>query len=218
MIVDGDADVARFFCNAHKGARPRRRGVLNEAGREVGVQDGVYLFGEDRIKPVGARLNRLGPRGYLDFKRTEGAFTIVQFRKRENVRVGGKCVGESVDGRGISTGGVQSEVYSTNMGRHSVPSSRFRSSGGGSSGKSDAVVREGDAGVVGDSARAETSVGTSWRVSASKGTRRRGDEAVSRMSPGSKSWYPVKGNNCRPEETNRSEGSKLPGAGGKSTV
>ena len=41
--------------------------------------------------------------------------------------------------------------------------SRFRSSGGGSSGESDAVVREGaidDAGVIGDSVRAETSVGT----------------------------------------------------------
>ena len=41
--------------------------------------------------------------------------------------------------------------------------SRFRSSGGGSSRGSDAVIREGtigDAGVVGDSARAKTSVGT----------------------------------------------------------
>ena len=70
-------------------------------------------------------------------------------------------------------------------------SSRFRSSGGGSSGKSGAVVREGDAGVVGDSARAETSVGMLWSVKASKGTRRRGDGAVPRTSPGSKSWHPV---------------------------
>ena len=87
--------------------------------------------------------------------------------------------------------------------------SRFRGSGGGSSGKSDAIVREGDAGVAGDLARAETSVGMLWSVKASKGTRRRGDEAVSRKSPGSKSWYAVKGINCRPEETNRSEGSEL---------
>ena len=79
-------------------------------------------------------------------------------------------------------------------------------------GESGAVVREGvvcDAGFVGDSARAETSVGTLWRVRASKGTRRRGDEAVPRMSPGSRSWCLVKGINCRPEETNRSEGSEL---------
>ena len=90
--------------------------------------------------------------------------------------------------------------------------------GGGSSGKSDAVIREGDACVVGDSARAETSVGMLWSVKASKGTRRRGEEAVSSTSPGSKSWYPVKGTNCRPEETNRSEGSELSGVGGKSTI
>ena len=106
LVVDCDTDAARLFWDAHKGARPRRRGVLNEAGREVGVQDGVYLFGEDRIKPVGARLNRLGPRGYLDFKRSKGALSIVQLRERKNVRVGGKRVGESVDGRGIPTGGV----------------------------------------------------------------------------------------------------------------
>ena len=70
LIVDCDTDAARFFWDAHKRARPRRRGVLNEAGREVGVQDGVDLFGEDRVKPVGARLNRLGSRGYLDFERS----------------------------------------------------------------------------------------------------------------------------------------------------
>ena len=77
--------------------------------------------------------------------------------------------------------------------------------GGGSFGESSAVFREGtvcEAGGLGDLARAETSVGTSWGVRASKGTRRRGDEAVPRTSPGSKSWCPVKGMNCRPEETN----------------
>ena len=76
-------------------------------------------------------------------------------------------------------------------------------------GELSAVVREGtvcEAGVVGDSARAETWAGTLWGVRASKGTRRSGDEAVPRTSPGSKSGYPVKGINCRPEETNRSEG------------
>ena len=82
--------------------------------------------------------------------------------------------------------------------------------GGCSSGESSAVVREGavcEAGVVGDSARAETSAGTLWGVRTSKGTRRSGDEAMPRTSPGSRSWYPVnKGINCRPEETNRSEG------------
>ena len=70
LVFDCDADAARFVWGAHKGARPRRRGVLNEAGRERGVKYGVYLFGEDRIKFVGARLSRLGPRGYFDFKWT----------------------------------------------------------------------------------------------------------------------------------------------------
>ena len=120
LVVDCDTDAARFFWDAHKGARPRRRGVLNEAGREVGVQDGVDLFGEDRVKPVGARLNRLGSRGYLDFERFS-ALTIVQLRERKNVRVGGKRVGEGVDDWGVPTGGVECEVYPANMGRHSVP-------------------------------------------------------------------------------------------------
>ena len=81
--------------------------------------------------------------------------------------------------------------------------------GEGLSGGSSTVFREGvvcEAGGIGDSARTETSAGTSWVVRASKGTRRRGDEAVPRTSPGSKSWCPVKGINCRPEETNRSGG------------
>ena len=74
--------------------------------------------------------------------------------------------------------------------------------GGGSSGGSSAVFSEGavcEAGVIGDCARAETVAGTSWGVRASKGTRRSGDEAVPRTSPGSRSWYLVKGISCRPE-------------------
>ena len=61
-------------------------------------------------------------------------------------------------------------------------------------------------GVAGDSARTETSPETSWRVRASKGTRISGDDAVPRTSPCSSFWYPVKGIDCRPEETKRSEG------------
>ena len=71
--------------------------------------------------------------------------------------------------------------------------------GGGSSGES-SVVFDGEAvceaGVIDDSMMAEASAGTSWRVRASKGTRRSGDEAVPRTSPGSRSWYPVKGTIC----------------------
>ena len=49
---------------------------------------------------------------------------------------------------------------------------------------------------------------TSWRVRASKGTRRSGDDAVPRTSPGSRSWYPANGIDYRPEETKRSEGAE----------
>ena len=70
LVVDCDSDATRFLRDAHEGARPRRRGVLNETGREIGVKNGVYLFGEDWVKSVGTRLNRLGPWRYLDFERT----------------------------------------------------------------------------------------------------------------------------------------------------
>ena len=89
--------------------------------------------------------------------------------------------------------------------------------GGGSSGKSDAVVREGDAGVVGDSARAETSVGILWSVKTSKGT---GEGATRRclerrqvLNLGIPSRELIVG-----PETNRSKGSELSGVGGKSTM
>ena len=70
LVVDCDSDATRFLRDARKGARPRRRGVLNAAGCEIGVQNGVCLFGEDWIKSVGARLIRLSPWRYLDFERT----------------------------------------------------------------------------------------------------------------------------------------------------
>ena len=99
-------------------------------------------------------------------------------------------------------------------------SSRWRSSGGGSSGGS-GVVPCGravcDAGAVGDSARTEALAATSWRVRAFKGTQRSDDDAVPRTSPGSSSWYPAKGIDCQPEETKRSKGSES-WTGNKSTT
>ena len=88
-----------------------------------------------------------------------------------------------------------------------LESSRPRSSGGGAPGESDVIWGGGTGyGGAGDSARAETPARASWRDRTSRGTRRSGDEAVPRTSPGSRSWYPVKGINCRPEETKRSKG------------
>ena len=70
LVVDCDSDATQFARDAHEGARQRRRGLLNEAGCEIGVQNNVCLFGEDWVKSVGARLNRLSPWRYLDFERT----------------------------------------------------------------------------------------------------------------------------------------------------
>ena len=70
LVVDCDSDATRFLRDAHKEARPRRRGVLNEAACEIGIQNGVCLFGEDWGKSVGARLNRLSPWRYLEFEQT----------------------------------------------------------------------------------------------------------------------------------------------------
>ena len=73
-------------------------------------------------------------------------------------------------------------------------------------------------GGVGDSARAEKLARASWRDRASKETRRSGDEAVPRTSTSSRSWYPVKGIHCRPEETKRSKGFESAFTGSKSTM
>ena len=70
LVVDCGSDATRFRRDAHEGARPRRRRVLNETSREIGVQNGVYLFGEDWVKSVRTRLNRLSPWRHLDFERT----------------------------------------------------------------------------------------------------------------------------------------------------
>ena len=100
-----------------------------------------------------------------------------------------------------------------------LESSRSRSSGGGASGESDVIWGGGPGcGEVGDSARAETAARASWRDRTSRGTRRNGDEAVPRISPGSRSWYTVRGINCRPEETKRSKGFESAFTGGMPTM
>ena len=99
--------------------------MLNEVGHEIGVQNGIYLFGEDWVKSVGTRFDRLSPWRYLDLERTYGTFTIVQFGGREDVRVGGKGCGEGVSGSGISTSGVQREIYPTNVRGNSAPEAKI---------------------------------------------------------------------------------------------
>ena len=79
-------------------------------------------------------------------------------------------------------------------------SSRWRSSVEGCSEVLSAVM------VAGVSTTAVTSHSSLSWVRDSKVTRRREAEAVLRMSPGSRSRYPVRGIVCRPEVTKCSEG------------
>ena len=98
--------------------------MLDEASGEIGVQDGIYLFGEDGVQSVGTRLNRLSPWGLLDFAMTCRAFAVVQFGRQKDARIGDECNGESIEGSGIPASRIQREVYPTNMGRCSVPEAK----------------------------------------------------------------------------------------------
>ena len=98
--------------------------MLNEASGEGEVQDGIYLFRKEWVQSVGARLDRLSPWGHLDFERACGAFAVVQFGRRKDVRVGDECSGESIEGSGIPASRIQREVYPTNTGRNSVPEAK----------------------------------------------------------------------------------------------
>ena len=75
-----------------------------------------------------------------------------------------------------------------------------------------------EAGVVDDSASDETSAGEAKGFRVFKGTRSSGGETVPKTLFGSRSWYTVKGINCRPEETKRSEGVESASTGNKSTI
>ena len=44
LVVDCDPDATGFLWNAYVGAGPRRRGVLDEAGDQVRVENGVCLL------------------------------------------------------------------------------------------------------------------------------------------------------------------------------
>ena len=64
-------------------------------------------------------------------------------------------------------------------------------------------------GVAGesDSATGVTLIGASCCAKVPSGTRRSGADAVPKMSPGSRSLYPVRGIDCLLEPTKCSEGS-----------
>ena len=58
-----------------------------------------------------------------------------------------------------------------------------------------------------DSATGIALIGVSYCANTSRGMRRSGADAVPKISPGSRSLYPVRGIVCLPEPTKCSEGS-----------
>ena len=65
------------FLGKHEKAGPRGRGIQDEAGGNVRVQDNFCLLREDRVQSARARLDRLCSRRDLDFKRVQRAITVI---------------------------------------------------------------------------------------------------------------------------------------------
>ena len=87
MIADRDSNATKLLRNIYKGAGLRERGVLDEAGGKLRVQDGVCLLREDTVQSVRARLDRLCSRRDLDFKGALRGCTVIQCGRGENVHV-----------------------------------------------------------------------------------------------------------------------------------
>ena len=137
----------------------------------------------------------------------------------KSVHVFCECRAESID----SAGGPQPKAASAKSSRRMWEStvfqrrrddsrwsslSRRRSLGEGSSKVLGVALmaREGDAHGMGDLAIGVTSLCASCGEKASKGTCKSGADAVPKMSPGSRSRYPVRRIVCRPEPKRCSEG------------
>ena len=60
----------------------------------------------------------------LDFKRSSGACTVVQFGRGKNVRVFCECRAESVDSAGFPTGSVQCKVYAPDVRVYRTPGTK----------------------------------------------------------------------------------------------
>ena len=116
LVVDGDSDAARF--DAYQGARPRRRGMLNESGSSVRVEDAVDLFRKDWVQSVRARLNWLYSWGNVNPEGAQGAFSTVF--GREDICEVCESQRKCVDSGGISTRGIQHEAYASDVWGNSV--------------------------------------------------------------------------------------------------
>lgn len=97
--------------------------MLNEAGENVRVEDGVDLSREDWVKSIGARLDRLDRLcswWNFNFNGALGTFSVVTFG-REDIYEVGEGRRKGVNGRGIPKRGVQREVYVSDVRGGGVP-------------------------------------------------------------------------------------------------
>jgi len=94
--------------------------MLNEAGSNVRVEDGVDLLGKDCVQSVGARLNWLCPCRNFNFERAHGTFSVVQFGRGEGVCEVRENRRNVIDSNGVPTRGVQREVFVSYMCGNSI--------------------------------------------------------------------------------------------------
>ena len=73
LVVDSIAYASVFLRNRYYGARVRRGGVLDEPGRKVLVDDGIWRLAHARVRPVGAGGDRGAVRRHGDLERNQGA-------------------------------------------------------------------------------------------------------------------------------------------------
>ena len=59
--------------------------MLNGAGSNVGVEDGVVLFRKDWVQPVRVRLDRMCSCEIFNSERFQGTFSVIQFGHGEDI-------------------------------------------------------------------------------------------------------------------------------------
>ena len=90
--------------------------MLDEPSCNIGVEDGVDLFGEDWVQSVRARLDRLSSWGNFNFEGSQGAFSVVQVGRGKYVCEFGGSRRKGVDSGGVPARSVQREIYASDVG------------------------------------------------------------------------------------------------------
>ena len=99
LVVDGDPDASILLGDGDHGAGVGRSGMLDQAGGQVLVKDGVRLFGEYGVYPVWTGGDRGAARGYGNLEGDKGAGTEVCLRCGEDVLELAEDVAQVVDHR-----------------------------------------------------------------------------------------------------------------------